>query len=124
MGNKPTDFELLYGDIVILTILNFYLSSNGEFSIDPQKKDKSKDQTMDDYFTKYGVNPFHRNADFDLSIHRTSGKKAGLIQVTVRSNSRIAYYFVETETLVTDSIQFKINQVKVEVEVYQAVLIA
>ena len=148
LGIKPTKFELLYGDVVILTILNFFPYSNGEFAVrsGPQKKEGNKDdyftkyevkdqtmedvftkqgikdRTMDDYFRKYGVNPFHRNADFDLSIHHMSGEKAGLIQVTVRSNSRIASYYVETKTMVTNSIKFKINQDKVEVEVYQAVL--
>ena len=64
--------------------------------------DLYNDQTMGDYFTKYTFNPFHQNANFYLSIHRMSENKAGLIQVTVRSNSRIASYYVERKTTVTD----------------------
>ena len=111
MGNSSTDFELL-GDAAMLTIISTYESPTvGKISI------------LGNRIHRYTFNPFHPNADFDLSIHRMSGKKAGLIQVTVRSNSRIASYYVETKTMVTDSIRLNIKpEDSREMLVYQAVL--
>ena len=123
MGNKSTDFQLLYGDAVMLTIYSIYFpsSTDGDLNIVNDFMDVYNDRPMDDYFEKYIFNPFHRNADFDLLIHRMSGEKTDKIQVTVHSNSRIASYYVEADTKVTSSIKLKITP-EDKVEVYQAVL--